>query len=159
MTKKTIIAIAISMFCLAAFARPHGGPHGGFGGRGYHHVGFRPAPVMHHRPVMPAYHHHHYGRSYYGYGSGRGLWPGFAGGVVGGLVASAFAPSPVVVTSPTVVSTTPVVSTSPVVSTTSIVATPTYATQQVWVPGRYIDQIQPNGVVVRVWVSGHWEYR
>ena len=31
--------------------------------------------------------------------------------------------------------------------------------RQVWVPGRYVDQIQPNGTVVRVWQPGHYEVR
>jgi hypothetical protein len=30
---------------------------------------------------------------------------------------------------------------------------------QVWVEGRYVDQVQPNGVVLRTWVPGHYETR
>lgn len=148
MTKKLTILVAIAMCAVAAFARPgFGGPHGGFGGpRGFHggfHGGYRPAPIMHHG----GYHHHHY--STWGRG-GSHFWPGFVGGVVGGVLTSSIAPSPVVVTSPVV--------TAPVV-TTPVVAAPVYTTQQVWVPGRYIDQVQANGTIVRVWVAGHWESR
>lgn len=131
-------------------ARPHGGPHGG-PGRGH-------GPVMRvggfgHRP--PPVHHHHHSHSVWGRG-GRNFWPGFVGGVVGGLVYDTFTPSPVVVTTPTVV-TTPVV-TTPVV-TTPIVTTPVYTTQSVWVEGRYVDQVQANGTVIRVWQPGHYEQR
>ena len=145
MTKKLTIMVAIAMCAVAAFARPgFGGPHGGFGGpRGGFHGGYRPAPIMHHG----GYHHHHY--STWGRG-GSHFWPGFVGGVVGGVLTSSIAPSPVVVTSPVV--------TAPVV-TTPVYSTPVYTTQQVWVPGRYIDQVQANGTIVRVWVAGHYESR
>jgi len=93
-------------------------------------------------------HHHH---SFWGRG-GRHFWPGFVGGVVGGVVGGALydtviTPAPVVVTTPTVVTTTPVVATT--VSTV----------QNVWVEGRYVDQVQANGTVVRVWQPGHYEQR
>ena len=60
-----------------------------------------------------------------------------------------------VVTIPAV--TTPVV-TAPVV-VTPVVTTPVYTTQTVWVEGRYVDQVQANGIVVRVWQPGHYEQR
>ena len=137
MTKKIVVAVAIAMcVCASAFARPHGG----------HRGGYRPAPVAHHGHA----HYRHHG-SMWGHG-GRNFWPGFVGGVVGGVVGSTIAsPAPVVVTSPTVVAT-------PVV-TTPVVTTPVYTTQQVWVPGAYVDQVQPNGTVVRVWQPGHYEQR
>jgi len=31
--------------------------------------------------------------------------------------------------------------------------------QTVWVEGRYVDQVQPDGTIVRVWVPGHYEQR
>jgi len=34
-----------------------------------------------------------------------------------------------------------------------VVAQPT----RVWVEGRYVDQVQANGSVVRVWQPGHYE--
>jgi len=95
--------------------------------------------------------HHHHHHSAWGRG-GRHFWPGFVGGVVGGVVGGALydtvvTPAPVVVTTPTVVTTTPVVATT--VSTV----------QNVWVEGRYVDQVQPNGTVIRVWQPGHYEQR
>lgn len=137
-----VVALAAVMSCGVCLARPHGGP-GGFGGHRpmMHHVG-----GFGHRPPPPPMHHHHHGGTW-----GRGghhFWPGFVGGVIGGVVADALiGPAPVVVSTPTVVTTTPVV------------AAPTYVTQRVWVEGRYIDQVQPNGAVIRVWQPGHYEDR
>ena len=95
--------------------------------------------------------HHHHHHSAWGRG-GRHFWPGFVGGVVGGVVGGALydtvvTPAPVVVTTPTVVTTTPVV------------ATTVPAVQSVWVEGRYVDQVQANGTVIRVWQPGHYEQR
>jgi len=36
---------------------------------------------------------------------------------------------------------------------------PVAQVQNVWVEGRYIDQVQANGTVVRVWSPGHYEQR
>ena len=138
--KMTLVlgAVLCASVCMA---RPHGGP----GPRRGH------GPVMRggfgHRPPPMPHHHHH---SSWGRG-GRNFWPGFVGGVVGGLVYDVVTPAPVVVTTPTVV-TTPIV-------TTPVVAAPVYTTQNVWVEGRYVDQVQPNGTVVRVWQPGHYEQR
>ena len=142
MTKKMTIVVALAMCAFAAFARPHGG----FGGpRGGFHGGHRPAPVMHHGGY-----HHHYHHSIWGRG-GRNFWPAAVGGFVGGVVANAVvSPSTVVVSSP--------VAAAPVVSA-PIVSAPVYMTQQVWVPGTYVDQVQVNGTIVRVWVPGHYETR
>lgn len=59
-------------------------------------------------------------------------------------------------TTPTVVST-PVVA-APVVTQT-VVAQPVTTVQNVWVEGRYVDQVQANGTVIRVWQPGHYEQR
>ena len=59
-------------------------------------------------------------------------------------------PQPVVVSQPVI--TTPVV-TQPVVSA------PVTQVQNVWVEGRYVDQVQANGSVIRVWSPGHYEQR
>lgn len=158
--KAGLAVFACMALCGTALAGPgHHGPGRGPGGPGRpggHGFGRGPAPMMHHRPPAfhhpPAYHHHH---SHWGRG-GRNFWPGFVGGVVGGLVYDAVAPAPVIVTPPTVV-TTPVV-TTPVV-TTPVVTTPVATTQSVWVNGCYVDQVQANGVVVRVWQPGHYEQR
>jgi hypothetical protein len=45
--------------------------------------------------------------------------------------------------------------TTPVVVTPQPVAT----VQSVWVEGRYVDQVQPNGTLLRVWQPGHYEQR
>lgn len=154
MNKKTIIAMTIAAMCVGTcLARPHGGPGFGGGPRGGFHGGFgyRPAPVMHH-----SYHHH---GSFWGRG-GSHFWPGFVGGVIGGALTSSIYPTTTVVASPIVTTpivTTPVV-TTPVV-TTPVVTTPVYTTQSVWVEGRYVDQVQANGTVVRVYQPGHYEQR
>ena len=86
----------------------------------------------------------YYGPRYYG-GWGRGgryFWPGFVGGIVGGALYDA-------VVSPTVVSPSPVVVSTPTV----------YASTTVWVEGRYVDQVQADGTIVRVWQPGHYEQR
>ena len=123
---------------------------------GPHGHGPRPGGHFGHRP--PVVHHHHCG---WGHG-GRNFWPGFVGGVVGGLVGSAVVSQPVVVTTPTVVTppvvTTPVVVQQPVV-TAPVVAAPVTTVQNVWVEGRYVDQVQANGTVIRVWQPGHYEAR
>lgn len=130
--KKIVVMTAVCIVAMGAFARPHGG-------------GF-------HRPPPPVRHHH----SVWGRG-GSHFWPGFVGGVVGGALATTVVrPSPVVVTTPVV--TTPVV-TTPVVVTQPVVTAPVTQVQNVWVEGRYIDQVQANGSVVRVWQPGHYEQR
>jgi hypothetical protein len=143
MNKKMILVFGAVLAAGTLMARPgpgFGGHRGGFGGPRpmMHH---RPAPMMHHRPApMPHHYHHHSG---WGHG-GRHFWPGFVGGVVGGVLTDAII-GPTVVTAPVV--------------TTPVMATPVYTSQQVWIPGGYIDQIQPNGTVVRVWQPGHYETR
>ena len=144
MNKKLGLAFGAILAAGTLMARPgFGGPRGGFG----HHGGFSrgPAPMMHHRPA-PMHHYHHGG---WGHG-GRHFWPGFVGGVVGGVLTDAII-GPRVITTPVVA--------APVVTTAPVVATPVYTTQQVWVPGTYVDQLQPNGTVVRVWQPGHYESR
>lgn len=146
MNKKAIVMAVALVASLGVFAAPHGGPRGGGHGR--------PGPAMHHGGGHHGGGHHHHGGAW-----GRGgshFWPGFIGGVVGGMIYDAVTPSPkVVVTTPVV--TTPVV-TTPVV-TTPVVAAPVATVQNVWVEGRYVDQVQPNGVIIRVWQPGHYEQR
>lgn len=31
--------------------------------------------------------------------------------------------------------------------------------QDVWIDGYYVDQVQANGTIARVWVPGHYEKR
>ena len=115
------------------------------------HAPYRPPHVS----VHTSHHHHH--------GSGGAIAAGIVGGaLLGGLVASAVStPAPVVVTpAPTVVAPAPVVVQQPVVvSQPVVVAQPVYQTQNVWVGGRYVDTVQPNGTVLRTWQPGHYEQR
>ena len=132
--KKIVLAFVAVLAALTLTARP--GP-----GRG---------PVsMHH-----SHHHHHH--------SGGAIAAGIVGGaLLGGLVASAVSPSPVVVTpAPTVVTPAPVVvQSAPVVVQQPVVVQPVYQTQNVWVEGRYVDTVQPNGAILRTWQPGHYEQR
>ncbi len=136
--KKTVVVAFAALMCVgAAWARPHGG-----GARHVpHHGGFH-----HYRP--PVHHYHHHGCV------GRSFWGGVVGGVVGGVLYDA-------VTYPryqetVVVQTTPTVITQPVV-TQPVVVQQTVTPAKVWVEGRYVDQVQANGSVIRVWQPGHYE--
>jgi len=102
---------------------------------------------------------------------GRGgcnFWPGFIGGVVGGVAYNAVArpycysspvvvSQPVVVQQPTVVTQPVVVQQQPVIVQQPSVQTVVTQPARVWVEGRYVDQVQANGTVVRVWQPGHYE--
>ena len=154
MNKKLVVTIGMAILAAGAFAGPHHGPGGFHGGPrpGMHHYG-----RFHHGGPRPFHHHSYWGRG------GRNFWPGFVGGVIGGALYGAVAAPPVVVSTPTVVTTPAVVTTPTVVTTTPVVTVPTVVTTpvvtapRVWVEGRYIDQIQPNGTVVRIWQPGHYE--
>ena len=142
MNKKLIIVLGLAtVMAGGAFAHGwHGGPRHCWGPR-------------------PVYHHHHHG-GYWGRG-GCHFWPGFVGGVIGGAVAST-----IIDTSPTVVVQQPAVVTQPVVvqqPAPVVVQQPAPVVvqqpQQVWVEGRYVDQVQANGSTVRIWQPGHYEVR
>jgi len=137
--KKLMIVACIISSGLIAFGNP-GGP----APRGHApaHAVRCPAPAPC-RPVpyRPAPHSHHHGHHDFWGPGGRNFWPGFLGGVVGGAVTTAIVNQPasqtVVVANPT-----PVVVVQP---------------QKVWVDGHYEDVVQPNGLLVRTWIPGHWE--
>lgn len=143
--KKAMIMLAVAAVAVGAFARPHGGP--GFGGprRGF---------VGHRMPPPRYYHHHHHHRS--GWGTGGAFLGGFVGGLIGGAVVDAYA-SPRYRTETVVVQQTPVITQTPVVVQQTPVVVQRQTTAQVWVEGRYIDQVQANGTVVRIWQPGHYE--
>lgn len=133
---KLFVLMGVAAMAMGAFARPHAGP--------------RPGP--HFRP--PVVHHHHGG--FWGRG-GRNFWPGFIGGVIGGaVVETVVTPRTTVVTQPAVVTQPVIVQPAPVVVTAPA---PVTTVQNVWVEGRYVDQVQANGAVVRVWQPGHYEQR
>ena len=134
--KSLIISLSL-ILSISTFARPNG-PRPGLGNRPPSR-----GPVPH--QVAPRPHNN------WGHG-GRDFWPGFVGGVVGGVVGTTIVNPPVVPLAPVVVTPTPVVVSSPVVI-------PPQPPRKVWVEGRYIDQIQPNGTILRVWQAGHWEYK
>lgn len=151
--KNTVVVAVAAILCTGVcLARPGGPGPGGPGGGRPGGPGFRqPPPPRHGAP------HHRPNDGFWGRG-GRNFWPGFVGGVVGGVVSRAVVePAPVIVTTPTVV-TTPAVVTTPVVVQPTVV-TPVTQVQNVWVEGRYIDQVQANGTVVRIWQPGHYEQR
>lgn len=131
MSTKTLILAGLVAMTTGAFAAPH-----------HHH----PAPIpVHH-------HHHHHDRDKH---LGAAVVGGLVGGVIGGVIAAErpAPPPPVVVTpAPVVVTPAPVVVAPPPPPPRTVV-------QQVWVDGRYVDQIQPNGTVIRVWQPGHYEQR
>ena len=153
---KTIKTIAVllagtTLIAGTAVARPH---HHGFRHGGFH----RPPPI--HHGWHGGYHHHHYHGGCWGRG-GRYFWPGFVGGVVGTSLVRPYCTDTVVVEPATTVVTTPTVVQQPVVVQQQpvVVQQPVLQTQNVWVEGRYVDQVQANGSTVRVWQPGHYEQR
>jgi len=124
-------------------------------------------------------HPHYYHGGWWGRG-GCNFWPGFVGGVVGGMIGTSLTrpnyretvvvqPAPTVVTQPFVVQQPvvvqqpqPIVVQQPAVVQQAqpvVVQQPVAQTTTVWVEGRYVDQPQANGSVVRVWQPGHYEQR
>ena len=139
--KKICVLTMALATSLALCARP--GPGRGFGGP--HHP-----PPMHHG----GHHHHHHHHGAYAVGAGI-----LGAGLVASAIYDATQPRPIIVESAPVV-VTPAV--QPVVVTPApVVTTGHYETQvqNVWVEGRYVDQVQANGTVVRVWQPGHYEQR
>ena len=158
--KRTVAVACATILCAGAcLAHPGGHGPGGPGRPGWH----RPSP-----PSRCARYRHHAPYRHHGGAWGRGgrnFWPGFVGGVIGGAVARTivepapvFVTTPPVVTTPTVV-TRPVVVQQPVIQQTAVVASPVTQVQNVWVEGCYVDQVQANGAVIRVWQPGHYEQR
>jgi len=147
--KNTLLVVLVAFVTTSAFAWGHG-PHG-----------------PHHPPPPP---HHYYHHSHHHYSAGD-AWAaagiGIAAGAVGAALYNAVRPeptvvvqhpAPVVVQQPVIVQQpAPVVVQQPAVvqQTTTVVQQPT----QVWVEGRYIQQVQANGTVVQVWQPGHYEQR
>ena len=126
-----------------------------------------------------------YGPVFYGGRHGR-YHGGFAAGVVGGAFVGGmihnairpyrpvvYAPAPVVVQQPVVVQPAPVVVQQPVVvqpapavvqqpvvappaPESAAVPAPAVPTQRVWVEGCYVDQVRPDGSLVKVWQPGRY---
>ena len=100
-------------------------------------------------PRPPA--HHHHGHHHHSGGFAASV---IGGALVGGLLYDALRPGPVVAAPAPVV-----VQPAPVVVQQPVVVQPVYQMQNVWVEGRYVDRVQPNGAVLRVWQPGHYEQR
>ena len=113
-----------------------------------------------------------YGPVFYGGRHGR-YHGGFAAGVVGGAFVGGmihnairpyrpvvYSPAPVVVQQPVVVQSAPVVVQQPVVAPpapeSAAVSAPAVRTQRVWVEGCYVDQVRPDGSLVKVWQPGRY---
>lgn len=127
----------------------------------------RPSPrrpgFAHHRTPPRIHHHHHHHHS-----RGAAVAAGIVGGaIIGSALVDALRPDPPVVTT-VVQPSTVVVQPSPVVVQQPVVVQPPVVVQQpvvvqpatrVWVEGRYVDQVQANGTIIRTWVPGHYEMR
>ena len=120
-----------------------------------------------------------YGPVFYGGRHGR-YHGGFAAGVVGGAFVGGMIhnairpyrpvvyspapvvvqPAPVVVQQPVVIQPAPVVVQQPVVAPPApepaAVPAPVVPTQRVWVEGCYVDQVRPDGSLVKVWQPGRY---
>ena len=95
-----------------------------------------------HAPSHPSHHSHHSRKS-------GGFAAGVVGGaLVGGILYNALKPSPAYVASAPRPVYVPPPPPPPV---------PVYETRMVWVDGRYVDQVMPNGAVHRYWQPGHYE--
>ena len=147
-SKFAIVAAAV-LSALSLAAAPHGP------GRG-------PGPGPRHAPPpAPHHHHHHHGGVAVGVGAGI-----LGAGLLASTIYDATHPRPVVVSSAPVVVSQPVVVQQPA---TVVVQQPApvvvqqpaghYETrvQNVWVEGRYVDQVTTAGTVVRTWQPGHYE--
>lgn len=131
MNMKRLIISLVALASVSCFAAPHFGPRP--------MPRPMPRPVHHYGPRIPPPHHHHH----YHYNPG----PAFVGGLVGGLVGSAIVET---------VRPTPVIVATPPPQPTVIIQNPTIVPRQVWIEGKYVQQIV-NGTTVNVWVPGHWE--
>ena len=130
--KKIVVLACVCATALAAVARPHFGP-----------------------PPPPRYHHHHH---HHGAAVGAGI---LGAGILGAaIIEAATRPDTVVVQQPVVAAPAPVIVQQPtVVAAPAVVSTGHYETrvQNVWVEGRYVDQVAANGAVIRTWQPGHYE--
>lgn len=144
--KKTAM-LAAALFAAFSLMAGQGGPRPGDGGPGGRAPGglgrIQPSRQMQpgpspapRRSSPPRPKHDTWGKG------GRNFWPGFVGGVIGAAVAPV-PPAPPV----------------PAVVVTPPAPPPPPGRVRVWISGCYVDEVQPNGAVVRRWVPGHYEWR
>ena len=137
--KRILVLACACVVALAVNARPGPGPRG-------------PGPAPHH--------HHHHG--HHGAAIGAGI---IGAGILGAAIVEAAvgprpAPAPVVVHQPVVAAPAPVVVQQPtVVASPTVVTTGHYETRvhNVWVEGRYVEQVTAGGGVIRTWQPAHYE--
>ena len=129
------------------------------------------------RPYGPVFYGGRHGRYHGGFAAGV-----VGGAFVGGMIHNAIRPyrpvvyapapvvvqpapvvvqpAPVVVQQPVVVQSAPAVVQQPVVAPpapeSAAVPAPAFPTQRVWVEGCYVDQVRPDGSLVKVWQSGRY---
>ena len=136
--KSSRVVFIVGTMAMCAFAAPRGrgGPH-------------------RHAPPPPRHHHHHHHHHSKTHAIGAGI---LGAGLIASTIYNATRPSTVVVSQPAVVTPAPVVVAPAPVVVQQPVSTGHYETrvQNVWVEGRYVDQVV-NGVVQRVWQPGHYE--
>ena len=151
--KSKMIGSAFVIMCVTAcFAHPCGA---------WHRHGFHRPPPIHHG-WHGGHCHHHYHGCCRGHG-GWCFWPGLAGGVIGGVAGTTlmrpYCIDKVVVQPVTTVIATPSVVQPPIVvqEVPEVVQQPIRQVQNIWVEGRYVDQMLANGSTVRIWQPGHYE--
>ena len=129
------------------------------------------------RPYGPVFYGGRHGRYHGGFAAGV-----VGGAFVGGMIHNAIRPyrpvvyapapvvvqpapvvvqpAPVVVQQPVVVQSAPAVVQQPVVAPpapeSAAVPAPAFPTQRVWVEGCYVDQVRPDGSLVKVWQPGRY---
>ena len=129
------------------------------------------------RPYGPVFYGGRHGRYHGGFAAGV-----VGGAFVGGMIHNAIRPyrpvvyapapvvvqpapvvvqsAPVVVQQPVVVQSAPAVVQQPVVAPpapeSAAVSAPAVPTQRVWVEGCYVDQVRPDGSLVKVWQPGRY---
>jgi hypothetical protein len=114
--------------------------------------------------AFPRHHHHHH------HGTGFAIGAGILGaGLIASAIYDATRPRYVAPVAPVVVTPAPVVAAQPIVVQQPAVTLPVVQQpvvqqvapeprmQNVWIEGRYVEQVNGLGQTVRVWQPGHYE--
>ena len=105
--------------------------------------------------AYPGHYHHHHHHCGTGFAVGAGI---LGAGLIASAIYNATHPAPYVAPAPVVVQQ-PVGVQQPVVQPIVQPVVQPPVVQNVWVEGRYVDQQNGAGQVVRVWQPGHFEQR